>query len=421
MTPPLPGGPEPALRGPSVERSGRPLTIPVSHPRTHSAIEAAALPYDAAEAPQIAYASDLGTMFQSTIEEFLDSAIGQSLLGEVQLLFTSPPFPLNRKKKYGNRVGDEYLDWLGGLAEQLGDLLTEDGSLVVELGNAWEQGEPVMSTLALEALMRLLKDGGFRLCQQFVVHNPARLPSPAQWVNIERCRVKDAYTNVWWMSRSARPKADNRKVLVDYSPSMRKLLERQSYNPGGRPSEHQIGETSFLADNGGAIPSNVLTIANTVSTDGYRRYVKAQGLKVHPARMPPDLAEFFIRFLTDHDDLVLDPFGGSNTTGATAEALDRQWITTEPDPEYIAGSRGRFEGITLTDGYGRQVDTDAVLRFLQGAGSARTRAEIADALGIKATPEQWRRALNELVSGGHVRAEGQTKARRYSATRPWTS
>ena len=241
-------------------------------------------------------------------------------------------------------MGDEYLDWLGGLGEQLGDLLTEDGSLVVELGNAWEQGEPVMSTLALEALMRVLKDGEFRLCQQFVVHNPARLPSPAQWVNIERCRVKDAYTNVWWMSRSARPKADNRKVLVDYSPSMRKLLERQSYNPGGRPSEHHIGETSFLSDNGGAIPSNVLTIANTVSTDDYRRYVKAQNLKVHPARMPPDLAEFFIRFLTDQDDLVFDPFGGSNTTGATAEALGRQWITTEPDPEYIAGSRGPIPG-----------------------------------------------------------------------------
>lgn len=404
-----------------MEWSGDLPTIPVSRPRPHNAIEAAALPSHAAEAPQIAYASDLGTMFQSTIEEFLDSAIGQSMLGEVQLLFTSPPFPLNRKKKYGNRVGDEYLDWLGGLAEQLGDLLTEDGSLVVELGNAWEQGEPVMSTLALEALMRLLKDGGFRLCQQFVVHNPARLPSPAQWVNIERCRVKDAYTNVWWMSRSARPKADNRKVLVEYSPSMRKLLERQSYNPGGRPSEHHIGETSFLSDNGGAIPSNVLTIANTVSTDDYRRYVKAQGLKVHPARMPPDLAEFFIRFLTDQDDLVFDPFGGSNTTGAAAEALGRQWITTEPDAGYIAGSRGRFQGITLIDGYGRQVDTDAVLRFLQGAGSPRTRAEIADALKVTATSGQWRRALNDLISEGHVRAEGQTKARRYAATQPATA
>jgi site-specific DNA-methyltransferase (cytosine-N4-specific) len=282
-------------------------------------------------------------MYQSTVEDFLESGLGRGLREEVQLIFTSPPFPLNRKKRYGNKVGAEYLQWLGDLAEPLGDLLTDDGSFVVELGNAWEPGEPVMSILALEALQMLLKAGDFKLCQQFVVHNPARLPSPAQWVNVERIRVKDSYTNVWWMSRTARPKADNRKVLTDYSPSMKKLLSRQSYNAGRRPSEHMIGETSFLTDNGGAIPPNVLEFSNTISTDRYRSYCKENSLKVHPARMPPELAEFFVKFLTDEKDLVLDPFGGSNTTGSVAEELRRQWISLEPDAEYIAGSKGRFE------------------------------------------------------------------------------
>jgi hypothetical protein len=287
-------------------------------------------------------------MYEGTAEAFLGSSVGQALRGEVQLVFTSPPFPLNRKKRYGNRVGDEYLAWLAALAEPLGDLLTEDGSLVVELGNAWEPGKPVMSTLALEALLRILEGGGFHLCQQFVVHNPARLPSPAQWVNVERIRVKDAYTNVWRMSRTPRPKADNRRVLVDYSPAMRKLLARGTYNAGNRPSQHKIGEASFFTDHGGAIPPNVLTISNTRSTDDYRRYCKAEGLKLHPARMPPELAEFFIRFLTDEGDIVFDPFGGSNTTGAAAELLERQWFAVEPNPDYIEGSRGRFSGIELT-------------------------------------------------------------------------
>ena len=309
-------------------------TLDVHSPGTDSALE-------------VAYETSLGTMYQATIEGFLESSLARGLRNETQLVFTSPPFPLNRKKKYGNKSGDEYLDWLRGLASPLSELLTEDGSFVVELGNAWEPGEPVMSTLALEALLELRKAAGFKLCQQFVVHNPARLPSPAQWVNVDRIRVKDAYTNVWWMSRTARPKADNRKILVDYSKSMRKLLKRQSYNSGSRPSEHTIGETSFLADNGGAIPPNVLTISNTVSTDAYRAYCKEHDFKVHPARMAPDLAEFFIRFLTDPDDLVLDPFGGSNTTGATAEELGRRWISIEPQSEYIAGSRGRF---SLLDG-----------------------------------------------------------------------
>jgi site-specific DNA-methyltransferase (cytosine-N4-specific) len=286
-------------------------------------------------------------MYQGTVEAFLASGLGQALRGDVQMVFTSPPFPLNRKKRYGNRVGDEYLAWLAALAEPLGDLLADDGSLVVELGNAWEPGEPVMSTLALKALLKILESGGFHLCQQFVVHNPARLPSPAQWVNVERIRVKDAYTNVWWMSRTPRPKADNRRVLVDYSPAMRKLLKRGTYNAGERPSQHQIGETSFLTDHGGAIPPNVLTISNTRSTDEYRQYCKANGLKLHPARMPPELAEFFIRFLTEEGDIVFDPFGGSNTTGAAAEALGRQWFATEPNADYIESSRGRFGGIPL--------------------------------------------------------------------------
>lgn len=292
--------------------------------------------------PKRAYETDLGAMYQSNVETFLDSYLASAVRGDVQLIFTSPPFPLNRKKKYGNLMGDEYLEWLGKIAAPLGDLLTEDGSFVVELGNGWVPGEPVMSTLALRAMLRMLEDGGFHLCQQFVVHNPARLPSPAQWVNVERIRVKDAYTNVWWMSRTPRPKADNRRVLTGYSPAMKKLLKRQSYNSGVRPSEHHIGEESFLADNGGAIPPNVLTISNTTSTDSYRRYCKEQDLKLHPARMPPELAEFFIQFLTEESDLVLDPFGGSNTTGASAEALGRQWLTIEPEADYIAGSQGRF-------------------------------------------------------------------------------
>lgn len=294
------------------------------------------------EGISVSYDTALGSMLQGDAESFLSSSLARGVRNEVQLIFTSPPFPLNRKKKYGNRSGEEYLEWLSSLAGPLGDLLTDDGSFVVELGNAWESGEPVMSTLAQEALLALKHAGDFKVCQQFIVHNPARLPSPAQWVNIDRIRVKDAYTNVWWMSRTSRPKADNRKVLVDYSPSMRKLLKRQSYNAGARPSEHKIGATSFLSDNGGAIPPNVLTISNTVSTDPYRKYCKERGLKIHPARMAPELAEFFIRFLTDEDDLIIDPFAGSNTTGAAAESLDRRWLGIEPQGEYIEGSRGRF-------------------------------------------------------------------------------
>lgn len=213
----------------------------------------------------------------------------------------------------------------------------------MEVGNAWEPGRPVMSTLALEALLAFLKEGDFQLCQQFVWHNPARLPSPAQWVNIERIRVKDSFTHLWWMSPTDRPKADNRRVLQEYSAAMQKLLQTQKYNAGKRPSQHGIGATSFLSDNKGAIPSNVISVSNTQATSDYLKHCRKHNLQPHPARMPPRLAEFFIKFMTEPDDVVLDPFAGSNTTGAAAEELGRRWIAVEPEIDYISGSKGRFE------------------------------------------------------------------------------
>ncbi|HWQ00336.1 MAG TPA: site-specific DNA-methyltransferase [Vicinamibacterales bacterium] len=281
-------------------------------------------------------------MYRGFAEDVLRSRVARKYRGKVQLILTSPPFPLNRKKKYGNRQGREYVEWLAAFAPLFREFLAPLGSIVIEMGNAWEPGQPVMSTLSLEALLAFLKAGDLKLCQQFICYNPARLPTPAQWVSIDRIRVKDSYTYVWWMAPTARPKANNRRVLKPYSLSMLRLLRTRKYNGGRRPSEHHIGTRSFLNDNNGAIPSNVLTLTNTLSNDPYLAYCKERGLPIHPARMPADLAAFFIRFLTDERDLVLDPFAGSNTTGASAEALNRRWVAIEPNADYLEGSRGRF-------------------------------------------------------------------------------
>jgi site-specific DNA-methyltransferase (cytosine-N4-specific) len=293
----------------------------------------------------LTYRSSLGCCLRGKAEEILQSPkIFDATKKQVDLIFTSPPFPLNSKKKYGNLCGDAYVDWLAGFADIFTKLLKPKGSVVIELGNAWEPGKPSMSTLALRALLAFLERGKFTLCQQLIWYNPARLPTPAQWVNVERIRLKDAYTHIWWMSPTDRPYADNRNVLTEYSNSMKKLLANQKYNAGKRPSQHNIGTKSFLKNNAGAIPSNVLTLSNTHSSSDYLVYCRKNNIMPHPARMPPGLAEFFIKFLTKPYMLVLDPFGGSNTTGAAAEKLGRRWIAIEPNDEYIAASRGRFNG-----------------------------------------------------------------------------
>ncbi|MCY4087755.1 MAG: site-specific DNA-methyltransferase [Actinomycetia bacterium] len=293
--------------------------------------------------PKIAYRTTLGRSILGKAEDVLDSAAYlKDLTEQVDLIFTSPPYPLNRKKRYGNEQGNTYVNWLVEFAPLFKKVLKPQGSIVLELGNAWEPGRPVMSTLALKALLAFLEQGDLTLCQQFIWHNPARLPSPVQWVNIERIRVKDSYTHLWWMAQTDRPYSDNRKVLTRYSQSMEKLLKRGNYNSGKRPSEHDIGEKSFLKDNSGAIPSNLITLANTQGTSDYLSYCRDHDLQPHPARMPSGVAEFFIKFLTEPEMLVLDPFAGSNTTGAVAENLGRRWLAIEPNELYLEGSRGRF-------------------------------------------------------------------------------
>jgi len=303
-----------------------------------------------------------GAYHHARAEDILKDRNLKKRAGQVQLVLTSPPFPLNKKKAYGNKAGADYLDWFESLAPILSELLTDDGSLVIELGNAWEQGRPVQSSLPLRCLLSLLdhKSAPFVLCQQFVAYNPARLPSPAQWVNVERSRVTDSYTNIWWLSRTDRPKADNRRVLRPYSKEMKSLLGRQAYNAGARPSQHGIGETSFLANNKGSISHNlfemepldpnrkvrlpnVFNVPNTISTDAFLSRCRDLGIRPHPARMPVGLAAFFVEFLTEKGDLVFDPFAGSNTTGYVAEVLGRRWVSVDAQPDYADQSIVRFE------------------------------------------------------------------------------
>ena len=286
----------------------------------------------------ISYETVYGKMIYGNCEDVLPKLSKYKF----DLIFTSPPFPLNRAKSYGNMTGDGYLKWISDIAIQLKGMLTERGSIVIEIGNAWNKGEPTHSTLPMEALLEFKRKGGFYLCQEFVYYNPAKLPSPIEWVNKKRIRVKDSFTRIWWLSNVPTPKADNRNVLEEYSCQMNKLLKSGKYNAGKRPSEYNVGKTSFSKDNGGAIPSNVIIAPNTTSRDKYIKFCKKNNYDIHPARMPKEIPIFFIKMLTDVDDFVLDPFAGSNTTGWVAEELKRNWISIEAEQKYIFGSKGRF-------------------------------------------------------------------------------
>jgi site-specific DNA-methyltransferase (cytosine-N4-specific) len=261
----------------------------------------------------------------------------------VDLIVTSPPFALLRQKSYGNEDQADYVAWLGQFGELAFPVLKQTGSFVLDLGGAYERGRAVRSLYNFRVLLDFCDRIGYRLAEEFFWYNPAKLPSPIEWVNKRKIRVKDAVNTVWWFSKTDDPKADVTQVLVPYSARMKVLLKDPGafYRPKERPSGHDIAE-AFGKDNGGAIPSNLLQISNTESNSHYLRACNALGRDGHPARFPADLPRFFIRFLTDPGDVVVDLFSGSNTTGQVAEELERRWLSVELDRAYASLSVVRF-------------------------------------------------------------------------------
>jgi DNA modification methylase len=285
------------------------------------------------------YETNLGAAFVGDSLELLAKLPDNS----VNLVMTSPPFALLRQKDYGNKDEDEYVGWLAQFAELVFKKLTPDGSFVVDLGGAYRKGVPVRSLYNYRVLIKFCDEIGFHLAEEFFWFNPSKLPSPIEWVNKRKIRAKDSVNTVWWFSKTEWPKANVSNVLAEYSARMKKLIEdpEKYYSPAKRPSGHDIG-SSFGKDNGGAIPSNLLQISNSEASSKYLKLCKEVGIKAHPARFPAKLPEFFIRFLTNPGDLVVDIFGGSNTTGYVCELENRRWLAYELNREYLSASVFRF-------------------------------------------------------------------------------
>jgi site-specific DNA-methyltransferase (cytosine-N4-specific) len=289
---------------------------------------------------------------------YYETALGKAYLGDalevmrdlpsesINLIVTSPPFPLTfqKRKPYGTVNVDDFLSWFLPFADEWKRLLANDGSLVIDIGGVWNKGIPTRSLYQYQLLVALHEKVGFHFAQDVYWNNPGALPAPAEWVNVRRIRLKCAVNLVWWLSKTSWPRADNRNVLKAYSDDMVRLLQR-GYRKTVRPSGHNI--TAKFKDRGGAIPSNLIDIGNNDSNGAYLKRCRQSQLPIHPARFPRGLPEFFIRLCTNPGDVVLDPFAGSNVTGEAAECLGRRWLAIELVPEYLEGSKFRFEQPSL--------------------------------------------------------------------------
>ncbi len=282
------------------------------------------------------YTTSLGAAYSGDAIQLLRAIPAAS----INLVVTSPPYALHFKKEYGNVDKKDYIDWILPFAQEIKRILKDDGSFVLNIGGSYNPGQPTRSLYHFKLLIALCDNIGFHLAQECFWYNPAKLPAPAEWVNVRRCRIKDSVEYVWWLAPTPWPAADNRQVLVSYSEDMKRLLNR-GYKAKKRPSGHNI-TSKFGNDLGGAIPSNLVIRGNNESNSDYIKACADLGVGVHPARFPSSLPEFFLKLVTRPGDIVLDPFAGSNTTGRAAEGGDRRWLSIDIEDAYVRASAIRF-------------------------------------------------------------------------------
>jgi site-specific DNA-methyltransferase (cytosine-N4-specific) len=292
------------------------------------------------------YTTEHGAAYVADSAKVLASLPENSL----NLVFTSPPYALHFKKEYGNVDKSNYVEWFLSFGREIFRVLTEDGSFVLNIGGSYNEGTPTRSIYHFKLITALVEEVGFHLAQECFWYNPAKMAAPAEWVTVRRIRIRDSVEYVWWLSKTPWPKADNRTVLKPYSQDMLRLNKR-GVKPTVRPSGYNIKASFKTVEAGGAIPPNVieeegaadmLKFGNNSSNDTYTKLCKEAGIKMHPARFPAALPSFFIKMLTDANDIVFDPFAGSNTTGAVAESLQRRWIAVDNVESYLEGSKFRF-------------------------------------------------------------------------------
>jgi site-specific DNA-methyltransferase (cytosine-N4-specific) len=267
---------------------------------------------------------------------------------EVDLIITSPPYLLTKNRSYGSLANDEasYVKALIEHVESWLPMLTQTGSIVLNLGPSYKKDAGHQSLYRERFLIQASDKLGLELVQKFTWWSPNKMPT-GHYTTKLKTHCVNAVEDFYWMSLDPKQtKANNQAVLVSYSKRFKRMALNSMGRKGGvsvkRPSGHITNEDSFYSMNNGAIPHNLLIDVPEGSNSAYSQYCKANHLPRHPAMMPQRIPEFFINYLTDKEDFVMDPFFGSGKVGLAAETSGRYWAGSELVREYLDGAVSRF-------------------------------------------------------------------------------
>jgi site-specific DNA-methyltransferase (cytosine-N4-specific) len=293
------------------------------------------------EVAMVAFSTELGLCIWGSCNRVLPH-----LDMPINLMVSSPPYPLAHPRNYGNPPA-RYIDFICGALEPVVRHLAPGGSICLNVANdIYVTGLPARSTYVERLVIALEDRFGLELVDRLIWFDRSKAPGPIQWASLTRQQLNQSYEPIIWMTNdAARLQSDNRRVLQPHTEKHLRLLAQ-----GGERREAQyangayrLREGSFGKPTVGRIPRNVLEFGHSCADHRqYRRDAERLGLPVHGAAQPLALVKFLIELTTEPGQLVVDPFGGTIKSGKAAEELGRTWLVVEHMLDFIVAAAERF-------------------------------------------------------------------------------
>jgi len=257
-----------------------------------------------------------GVLYDADAIDFIESLAHENI--QAQTIFADPPYNIGKAEwdKFG--TDEEYLDWTVEWIRKCGDILADEGSLFVM---GFSEG---------------LADVKYRLTRECNWHESLRW---LVWSYRNKPQMSDygwtrSHESILWLRKSNDYKFEMDRVRIPYNNHTKEYPIRSQGQTSLFGSEEGY---EWDPDIEGAKPRDVIDVPTVNNASSERTD--------HPTQKPEELLRKVVWATSDHDDLVLDPFGGSGTTYAVAEQLGRRWSGTEIDSKYIKIIENRLENV----------------------------------------------------------------------------
>jgi len=281
------------------------------------------LQYYKSEAPQVEinpiFETDHGKLFQYDAIDFLKSLENES----IDLIFADPPYNIKKAEWDTFSSQKEYVDWCMKWIKESQRVLKKTGSLYI------------CGFSEILADLKWSASSLFKGCKWLVwfYRNKGNLGN--DWGR--------SHESILHFRKSKNFIFNIDEVRIPYNEHTLKYPARKqastSQFSNGKKSNYEWTPNPL-----GAKPKDVFEIP-TISNGSWEK-------TIHKTQKPVELLRKIILSSSNQDSIILDPFGGSGTTFALAEAYERKWLGTELDNEYCKVIRERLK------------DTDHIARIL---------------------------------------------------------